>query len=30
VNSEDIMCKSCNFLIFSYGTLFLSRGEKGF
>jgi hypothetical protein len=27
---EDIMCKLCNFLIFPYGTLFLSRGEKGF
>jgi hypothetical protein len=26
----DIICKLCNFLIFPYGTLFLSRGEKGF
>jgi hypothetical protein len=30
MNSKDIMCKSCNLLIFPYGTLFLSRGEKGF
>jgi hypothetical protein len=27
---SGIMCKPCNFLSFSYGTLFLSRGEKGF
>jgi hypothetical protein len=27
---RDIMCKLCNFLTFPYGTLFLSRGEKGF
>jgi hypothetical protein len=26
----DIMCKLCNFLIFFYVTLFLSRGVKGF
>jgi hypothetical protein len=24
------MCKLCNFLTFPYGTIFLSRGEKGF
>jgi hypothetical protein len=27
---RDIMCKFCNFLTFSYGTLFLSRGENDF
>jgi hypothetical protein len=26
----DIMCNRCDLFIFSYGTLFLSRGEKGF
>jgi hypothetical protein len=27
---RDILCKLCNFLIFPYGILFLSRGEKHF
>jgi hypothetical protein len=27
---RDILCKFYNFLIFPYGTIFLSRGEKGF
>jgi hypothetical protein len=27
---EDIMCEPCNFLSFPYGTLFLSRGDKGY
>jgi hypothetical protein len=30
MNSEDIMCKFCNFLIFPYGTLFLLEGRKVF
>jgi hypothetical protein len=32
-NADELQryyCKVCNFLIFPYGTLFLSRGEKGF